>query len=62
MAASKSVQTVKQDIENLIVAKIVDAPVSDVLSSADFVKGILMSVAEKFSTQESADLNVVLPE
>lgn len=62
MAASKSVQTVKQDIENLIVEKIVDAPVSDVLSSADFVKGILKSVAEKFSTQESADLNVVLPE
>jgi V/A-type H+-transporting ATPase subunit E len=33
MAALKSVQTVKQDIENLIVEKIVDAPVSDVLSS-----------------------------
>lgn len=62
MAASKSVQTVKQDIENLIVAKIVDEPVSGALSSADFVKGILKSVAEKFSAQESADLNVVLPE
>lgn len=62
MAASKSVQTVKQDIENLIVAKTVDKPVSEALSSADFVKEMLKSVAEKFSTEESADLSVVLPE
>ena len=62
MAATKSVQTVKQDIEKLIVTKIVDKPVSDALSSADFVKEILKAVAEKFSTQESVDLNVVLPE
>lgn len=62
MAASKSIQTTKQDIENLIVSKFTDKPVSDALSSADFVKEIIKSVAEKFNSQEAVDLNVVLPE
>ena len=31
------------------------------LSSADFVKEILRSVAEKFSAEEASDLSVVLP-
>lgn len=62
MAASKSIQTTKHHIENLIVTKIVDKPVTDALSSPEFIKEILKEVAQKFSAQDSSDLNLVLPE
>ena len=44
-----------------MVSKISDEQVSKALSSADFLKEIIKTVAEKFSTQESADLQMVLP-
>ncbi len=61
MAAGQSLQFTKKEIENLVVSKISDEQVSKALSSADFLKEIIKTVAEKFSTQESADLQMVLP-
>ena len=61
MAASQSFQATKKDIENLIIPKITGSEVKKALSSADFVKEIIRSVAEKFSTEDSQDLSLVLP-
>ena len=61
MAASQSLQATKKDIENLIIGNFAGEEVKKSLSSADFVKEIIKSVAEKFSSEESSDLSVVLP-
>lgn len=62
MAASQSIQATRKDIENLLVGKMTDSQVSAAMTSADFVKEVIKTVAEKFSTEEAADLEVVLPE
>lgn len=62
MAARESIATTRQDIESLIVAKMTEEPVAKALSDVEFVKAVIREVAGKFSAQESADLNLVLPE
>ena len=62
MASSQALQATKAAIEQIIVAKAVDAPVKEALSQADFLKGIITAVAQRFSAQESTDLALVLPE
>ncbi|MBO4586025.1 MAG: hypothetical protein J5675_05425 [Bacteroidales bacterium] len=62
MASQEALQTTRAAIENLLVASAVDKPVSDALSSEKFIKDIITEVAKKFSTQESADLALILPE
>jgi len=62
MAASQALQSTKKDVENLIVANVSDMAVASKLSSADFIKDLIKTVAEKFSTDESTDLALVLPE
>ena len=61
MAASQSLQATRKDIENLIIGKFAGEEVKKTLSSAEFVKTFLQSVAEKFSSEEATDLSVVLP-
>ena len=62
MAAVQSIQATRKDIENLMVGKMTDKQVASALSSADFVKEIIKTVAEKFNAEEAVDLNIVLPE
>lgn len=62
MAARESISATKHDIESLIVAKMADSATTKALSEADFVKGIIKTVAEKFSAEESADIALILPE
>ena len=62
MAASQSVAATKKDIETLVVAKMTEAEVKNALTSADFVKEVILAVAEGFNTEEPVDLEVVLPE
>lgn len=62
MASSQALQATKAAIEQIIVAKAVDVPVKEALSQADFLKGIITAVAQRFSAQESTDLALVLPE
>ena len=62
MAAQQSVQATRTDIENLVVSKVVDDTVEKALSNEDYLKGIITAVAQKFSADEPADLNLVLPE
>lgn len=62
MAASQAIQATRSDIENLIIAQAVDAPVTKALSSESFLKEIITEVAKHFSAEESEDLALVLPE
>ena len=61
MAATQTLQATRAQVENLIVAKAVE-PVKGAMGSAEFLKGIITAVAQRFSAQESADLSLVLPE
>ena len=62
MAAAQSVAATKQDIETLIVAKISEADVKKALTSAEFVKEVILAVAKGFNAEEPVDLNILLPE
>ena len=62
MAASQVLQATRKDIENLVIGKIAGQEISRALSSADFVKELLRTVAGKFNSEGAADLDVVLPE
>ena len=62
MAAAQSIQATRKDIENLMVKGMTGKQVASALSSADFIKEIIRTVAQKFSTQESTDLGLILPE
>ena len=62
MAASQSVAATKKDIETLVVTKMTESEVKTVLTSAEFVKEVILAVAKSFNTEEPADLEVVLPE
>lgn len=62
MASSQSIAATKKDIETLIVGKITGDAVKKTLSSPDFIKDLIKTVAEKFTTDGPVDLNLVLPE
>ena len=62
MAAQQAVQATRTDIENLVIAKVVDGTVDKALSNEEYIKGIITAVAQKFSADEPADLSLVLPE
>ena len=62
MAAQQAVQATRSDIENLVVAKVVDGTVDKALANEDYIKGIITAVAQKFSADEPADLSLILPE
>ena len=61
MAASQSLQATRKDIENLIIGSFAGEEVKKSLTSAEFVKQVITSVAQKFSSEESCDLSLVLP-
>jgi len=62
MALDMSLQTAKKDIENLIIAKVIDEPIGKAMKSTDFMKEIIRNVAEKFSATQDGDIAMILPE
>ena len=62
MAATQSIQSVKREIENLMVNGMIGGKAASALSSAAFVKEIITYVAKNFNSQESVDLELTLPE
>ena len=62
MASLQALQATRSDIENLLVSGLVADGTKSALSSADFLKGIIRAVAERFSAQEPEDIALVLPE
>ena len=62
MAAAQSIAATKKDIETLVVTKMTETDVKAALTSAEFVKEVILAVAKGFNTEDAADLEVVLPE
>ena len=62
VASAQCLQATKKDLENLLVGKIEEQKVSETLKDAAFVKEIILSVAQKFNSEEAEDLVLVLPE
>lgn len=64
LAATQSITVTRQEIEALIVSRIADKEISSALTSADFVKDIIGTVARTFNpaADEPSDLEAVLPE
>ena len=62
MASRETLQSLRSDVENLVVASMVSEPVGKALSEEGFIKDVIRAVAEKFSADEPQDLSVVLPE
>ena len=62
MAAAQSVAATKKDIETLVVTKMTETEVKKALTSADFGKEVILAVAKGFTTEDAADLELVLPE
>lgn len=62
MASAQSLQSVKKDIEGLLIGKISSQPVSEALSDEGFLKEIIKTVAASFSASESKDISLLLPE
>ena len=62
MAAIQTIQETKAGIENLIVAKAVDAPVKAALADEAYVKEIISAVASRFQADEASDISLILPE
>ncbi len=62
LASTQTLQATRSAIEKLILAQAVDKPVTEALSSADYVKGLISAVARNFSAEGPKDLALVLPE
>lgn len=62
MASEQALQATRKDIENILTDSIVKEGTAKALADTDLLKEIIIAVAKNFSTQESADLEVVLPE
>ena len=62
MAAAQSVAATKKDIETLVISKMTEGEVKNALTSAEFVKEVILAVAKAFNTGDPTDLEVVLPE
>ena len=61
MAAAQSLQATKKDIENLLVGQISGSEVKKAMSSAEFIKEMIVCVAQKFNADDAMDLDLVLP-
>ena len=61
MASEQALMATKKDIENLLVNALCAEETEKVLSEDKFLKEIILAVAQKFSTQQSEDISLVLP-
>lgn len=62
MASSQALDAVRESILNVITAKSVEGGVKDVLNNTEFAKQVILAAANAFSTQNSCDLEIILPE
>ncbi|MDD4618868.1 MAG: hypothetical protein PHO51_06915 [Bacteroidales bacterium] len=64
MTAKQALATVKQNIEDILVAKAVDAPLKGVMDNKEFIGNIIKEAISAFNPKNSdaVDLEVLLPE
>ena len=61
MASEQALMATKKDIENLLVNALCAEETEKVLSEEKFLTELILAVAQKFSTQQSEDISLVLP-
>ncbi|MCK5029084.1 MAG: hypothetical protein KAR57_05580 [Bacteroidales bacterium] len=63
LATKQSIRTVKQQITDMIVSKVIDEPVKKAFDDVKFVKEIIESVVKNWNPKgnETIDLSVLLP-
>lgn len=64
MAAAQIMAALRQDIGNMLVNKVTDKEIDQAMTSAEFVKQVIMAVAKAFNAgaSEPAELSIILPE
>ena len=62
MASVQSIQSTKKDIEILMLKGMVSSDVKSSLTSADFVKEVILAVAKSFNPEETVEVEAILPE
>ncbi len=60
-AAAQSLQATKKDIEELLTNAVFADKLHENLADTDFLKQLILSIAEKFSSEEAVDIALVLP-
>lgn len=61
MAAEQSLQDTKKSVETLALNAIAGSATKEILASPDFLKRIIQTVAEKFSSEQPQELELILP-
>ena len=63
LAAKQTIRTVKQQITDMIVSKVIDEPIKKAFDDVKFVKEIIETVVKNWNPQknEAIDLSVLLP-
>lgn len=64
MASVQSIAATRHEIESMVVAKATEKPVGELLTSPDFVKGMITSIVKAFDPDKATptDLDVILPQ
>jgi len=64
MASHNSYTALKQKIEDLITTKVIDNPVAQVLDDSEFLKNLIIRLANAFNAEstEPVDMNIIFPE
>ncbi|MCQ2149115.1 MAG: hypothetical protein MJY45_01980 [Bacteroidales bacterium] len=62
MAAAQTLQSIRKDVENLVIASAVEGKVKETLSGTDFLKEMIRAVAAGFTSDGARELELVLPE
>ena len=60
--AEQALISTRKDIENLLIDALCSEKITKSLTDEDFLKEIILAVAEKFSAQQSEEISLVLPE
>lgn len=60
LSSTQTIQTVKKEIENLIVVKMSDSGVDKNLQDSDFIREIISEIAKKFDASQAEDLEMIL--
>lgn len=62
MASAQTLQATRKDIEDLLVGAISSKDTSDALKDPAFIKEMISAVAARFDSEESRDMELILPE
>lgn len=59
-ASGQSLAALRKDIENVLIGNIIDEKISAASSDPDFIKKIILAVAEKFSASQPQDISLAI--